>query len=213
RPLAGSRWIRSLLPEYREGGETVRAATFRIASPASMEQSTTPVVPDYAPPPVTVAAPADSLRSLSPAQWRSGIAAWLGWLFDGLDMHLYLLVATPFVAELLATDKSDPVVNHKIALIQGAFLVGWALGGAFFGRLGDVLGRSRALALTILTYAVFTGLSFAAYTWWQLSIFRFLAALGIGGEWAVGSSLLSETWPKRWRPWVAAVLQTGVNLG
>src|ERR1043165_4153527 len=44
-------------------------------------------------------------------------------------------------------------------------------------------------------------------------IFRFLAALGVGGEWAVGASLLSETWPKRWRPWIAAVLQSGVNLG
>src|SRR5204863_2055216 len=77
----------------------------------------------------------------------------------------------------------------------------------------DRLGRSRALSLTILTYALFTGLSSVAQTWWQLMIFRFLAALGIGGEWAVGSSLLSETWPKRWRPWIAAVLQTGVNVG
>src|SRR5262249_24439715 len=47
----------------------------------------------------------------------------------------------------------------------------------------------------------------------HLLLFRFLAALGIGGEWAVGASLLSETWPRRWRPWMAAVLQTGVNLG
>src|SRR5207302_4351732 len=69
------------------------------------------------------------------------------------------------------------------------------------------------LMLTILTYALFTGLAFFAQTWWQLLIFRFLAALGIGGEWAVGASLLSETWPRRWRPWTAAVLQTGVNLG
>jgi MFS family permease len=56
-------------------------------------------------------------------------------------------------------------------------------------------------------------MSFFAQTWWQLLVFRFLAALGIGGEWAVGASLLSETWPRRWRPWMAAVLQTGVNLG
>jgi predicted MFS family arabinose efflux permease len=69
------------------------------------------------------------------------------------------------------------------------------------------------LSLTIITYALFTGLSFFALAWWQLLIFRFLAALGIGGEWAVGASLLSETWPRRWRPWIAAVLQSGVNLG
>jgi MFS family permease len=151
---------------------------------------------------------------LSPQQWRSGIAAWLGWLFDGLDMHLYTLVAAPFVMQLLhAASTTDQLVKDKSALIQAAFLIGWALGGGFFGRLGDRLGRSRALALTILTYAVFTGLSSVAQTWWQLMLFRFVAALGIGGEWAVGSSLLSETWPTRWRPWIAAVLQTGVNLG
>ena len=202
---------------------------------------------------------------LTPEQRKSGLAAWLGWLFDGLDMHIFTLVAVGFVAILVnadtfradfaAADKSgdafldatewtaaepiaaadknrdgrisreeyevysarthtgDPEVKQKASWIQAAFLIGWALGGAFFGRLGDLLGRSRSLSLTILTYAAFTGLSFFAQTWWQLMIFRFLAALGIGGEWAVGSTLLAETWPKKWRPWTAAVLQTGVNLG
>jgi MFS family permease len=155
-----------------------------------------------------------SLRDLSPQQWKSGIAAWLGWLFDGLDMWLYVIVAAPFVKELLgASSTSDRAVGWYSSWIQAAFLFGWALGGGFFGRIGDRLGRSRALSLTILTYAVFTGLSFFAQTWWQLLIFRFVAALGIGGEWAVGASLLSETWPRRWRPWIAAVLQTGVNIG
>jgi MFS family permease len=166
--------------------------------------------PSPAPPP----AEARSLRDLTSAQKKSGIAAWLGWLFDGLDMHLYTLVAAPFVMELLAASSpADAAVREKSSWIQAAFLTGWALGGGLFGRLGDRLGRSRALSLTILTYALFTGLSYAAHAWWQLLIFRFLAALGIGGEWAVGSSLLSETWPKRWRPWIAAVLQTGVNVG
>jgi MFS family permease len=153
------------------------------------------------------------LRDLTPAQWKSGIAAWLGWLFDGLDMHLYVLVATPFVAELLQTQREDPAVGYYASWIQAAFLIGWALGGAFFGIIGDRLGRSRTLMLTILTYALFTGLSFFAQAWWHLLIFRFLAALGIGGEWAVGASLLSETWPRSWRTWLAAVLQTAVNLG
>ena len=205
------------------------------------------------------------LRDLSPQQLKSGLAAWLGWLFDGLDMHIFTLVAVAFVAilvnvdtfraEFSAVDKNgdgfldaaewtasdpisvadknhdgrisreeydvyaarlhtgDPEVKQKASWIQAAFLIGWALGGAFFGRLGDLLGRSRSLSLTVLTYAAFTGLSFFAHTWWQLMIFRFLAALGIGGEWAVGSTLLAETWPKKWRPWTAAVLQTGVNLG
>src|SRR5438874_8969435 len=165
-------------------------------------------------PPTSAPPEPASLRDLSAQQWRSGAAAWLGWLFDGLDMYLYLLVATLFVAELLgAADAKEPQVAYCSSWIQAAFLVGWALGGGFFGRVADRLGRSRALMLTILTYALFTGLSFFAQTWWQLLLFRFLAALGIGGEWAVGASLLSETWPRRWRPWMAAVLQTGVNLG
>src|SRR5258708_4458654 len=94
------------------------------------------------------------LRDLSPQQWKSGIAAWLGWLFDGLDMHLYVLVAAPFVAELLgAADENDPQVRYHSSWIQAAFLIGWALGGGFFGRLADRLGRSRTLMLTVLTYA------------------------------------------------------------
>lgn len=157
---------------------------------------------------------ARSLRDITPQQWRSGLAAWLGWMFDGLDMHLYTLVAAPFVMQLVqASATSDTAVTEKSSWIQAAFLVGWALGGGFFGRIGDLMGRSRALSLTILTYALFTGLSAFAQNWWQLLIFRFLTALGIGGEWAVGSALLAETWPKSWRPWIAAVLQTGVNIG
>ena len=152
-------------------------------------------------------------QQLTPAQWKSGIAAWLGWLFDGLDMHLYTLIATPFVALLLGVSASDPSVGVYSSWIQAAFMLGWALGGGIFGRLGDRLGRSRALVLTILTYAIFTGAGFFAQTWWQLLIYRFLAALGIGGEWAVGAALLAETWPRSWRHWLAAVLQSAVNIG
>jgi len=157
---------------------------------------------------------ATHLRELTPQQWKTGIAAWLGWMFDGLELHLYTLVALPLVVQLLGVANAlDPAVKEKGAYIQAAFLIGWAVGGAFFGRLGDLLGRSRALSLTILTYALCTGLCVFSQTWWQLMIFRFIAAVGIGGEWAVGASLLAETWPKAWRPWIAAVLQSGVNLG
>jgi MFS family permease len=76
-------------------------------------------------------------------QWKSGATAWLGWMFDGLDMHLYTLVATPFVAELLSVDTKHPDVGRYGSSIQAAFLVGWTLGGTLFGRLGDRLGRSR----------------------------------------------------------------------
>src|SRR2546427_3745082 len=86
------------------------------------------------------------LQDLSPTQWKSGIAAWLGWFFDGLELHLYTLVALPFVAQLMVLPATDDAVKQKGAWIQAAFLIGWALGGGFFGRIGDRLGRSRALS-------------------------------------------------------------------
>jgi MFS family permease len=167
---------------------------------------------------VTVAEPAQQSERITPQQWRSGIAAWLGWFFDGLDIHLYSLVATAFVAQLLVvadatTDAARTEINQKASFIQAGFLVGWAIGGGIFGWLGDRIGRSRALSLTILTYAIFTGLSCIAHSWQELFVYRFISALGIGGEWAVGASLLSETWPRKWRAVIAAVLQCAVNMG
>jgi MFS family permease len=148
-------------------------------------------------------------RTQSAAFW----AAWLGWGFDGLDGFMYSLVAIRFVKELLGAGAKDSEVAQKAALIQAVFLVGWAIGGGVFGRIGDRLGRSRTLTITILTYALFTGASFFACTWWQLLIFRFVAALGIGGEWAAGSALVAETLPRKYAHWASAMLQSGYILG
>lgn len=160
-----------------------------------------------------------------PAPWRALSAAWLGWAFDGLDGYLYVMVATPFVRELiakahgvlpedvLASRELSGEVISKASIIQAVFLVGWALGGGIFGRVGDRLGRTKTLTLTILMYACFTGLSFFATAWWHLLIFRFLAALGIGGEWAAGSALVSETLHRKHRAWASATLQTGYMGG
>lgn len=175
--------------------------------------STPSSAPSDAPAPAPTGQDVTRLRDLSPQQWKCGIAAWLGWLFDGLDTSLYILVALPFVASLLHSTVKDPVVSRHASYIQAAFLVGWALGGAIFGRIGDRYGRSRTISLTILTYAIFTGFQGLAWSWTALMLFRFLSALGIGGEWAAGSSLVSETWPKKWRPWVSAVLQSAYQGG
>ncbi|HLJ58002.1 MAG TPA: MFS transporter [Chthonomonadaceae bacterium] len=152
-----------------------------------------------------------SLRGLTRSQWNCGIAAWLGWLFDGMDGTLYTLAAPVFVGQLLALHREKPELQG--AWVQFWFLVGWACGGAVFGRVGDRIGRSRTIMLTILTYALFTGLSSIAHSWQELAVYRFLAALGIGGEWAAGSSLVAETWPKRWRPELSAILQSAYQVG
>jgi MFS family permease len=144
---------------------------------------------------------------------KAFVAAWLGWAFDGLDGFLYTLVAAPFVASLLGPEATKPQIATTAGLIQGIFLIGWAVGGVLFGRIGDVLGRTRTLTLTIVTYAVFTGLAAFSQTWWQLAILRFLAALGIGGEWAAGSALVAETLPPRLRHLASALLQSGYMVG
>lgn len=146
-------------------------------------------------------------------QTKAFIAALLGWTFDGMDGFIYGLVSKPFVTELMGPGASKADITAKAGLIQAIFLVGWAIGGAVFGRIGDRFGRARTLNLTILTYALFTGLSFFSHTWWQLAIFRFLAALGIGGEWAAGSALVAETLPDKHRQWLSAVLQSGYVSG
>ena len=102
--------------------------------------SLTPGAADVAPP-TLVRREATRLSELSPQQWRGGLAAWLGWLFDGLDMHLYTLVAAPFVMELLqAASPADPAVKARSSWIQAAFLVGWALGGGLLGGWGTCWG-------------------------------------------------------------------------
>lgn len=164
------------------------------------------------------AAPADQGSAIGHApnkatKGKAFLAAWLGWAFDGLDGFLYTLVAVPLVKDLLGQGATAPEIAAKAGLIQGIFLIGWAVGGILFGRIGDVLGRTRTLTLTILTYAVFTGLTFFAQNWWQLAILRFIAALGIGGEWAAGSALVSEMFPSRFRYLGSAVLQSGYMVG
>lgn len=157
--------------------------------------------------------PATDPKTPTTVQWKALAAAFLGWMFDGLDGYLYVMVAGAFVGRLLGKPASDPETISKSTIIQSVFLVGWAVGGVVFGRVGDRLGRARTLTYTVLTYAIFTGLSFFATQWWHLLIFRFVAALGIGGEWAAGSALVSETLPRRHKVWGSAFLQSGYMSG
>ena len=81
-----------------------------------------------------------SLKSLTPVQRRSGLAAWLGWLFDGLDMHIYTLVAVPFVAELMLRAPQDPEVSRHGAVIQ-AWMEDHARDRALRKVANDAFGR------------------------------------------------------------------------
>jgi len=98
-------------------------------------------------------------RQLSGYQWLVLFVAWLGWVFDSMDATIYTLVMTPALKELLGTRASAENIDWYGGLIFALFIVGWALGGVIFGILADDLGRARTLVLTILIYAIFTGLA------------------------------------------------------
>lgn len=139
-------------------------------------------------------------------------AALLGWLFDGLEMGLFPVIARPALQELLGLN-GDKLVGIWMGRITAVFLLGAAAGGIAFGWLGDRVGRVRAMSLSILAYSVFTGLCYFAGTPWQLAFFRFMAALGMGGEWSLGVALVMETWPSHSRPWLAGVIGAAANFG
>jgi MFS family permease len=145
-------------------------------------------------------------------QWMVLLAAFLGWLFDGFEMGLFPVIARPALRNLLA-GGGEAAVGHWMGIITALFLLGAAAGGAVFGWLGDRLGRVRALSLSILTYSLLTGVGYFAQAPWQLGLFRAVAALGMGGEWALGVALVMEAWPERYRPWLASAIGAAANLG
>jgi MFS family permease len=149
------------------------------------------------------------------AQWLVLAAAFLGWMFDGVEMGIFPLIARPALQSMIPASAlgQDQFVGLWMGRITALFLVGAAAGGLGFGWLGDRLGRVRAMTLSILTYSVFTGLCFFARNPWQLGTLRFIAAFGMGGEWSLGVALVMEAWPSRNRALLAGIIGTASNAG
>jgi MFS family permease len=156
--------------------------------------------------------------STNRGRWLALTAALLGWLFDGFEMGLFPVVARPALIELLEIsdkpkEKQDEIISPWNGLIIAGFLVGAAAGGVLFGWLGDRLGRVRAMSLSILTYALFSGLgAFATHPWHMVGV-RFVAALGMGGEWSLGVALVMEVWGGRSRGLLAGLIGASANFG
>jgi MFS family permease len=148
-------------------------------------------------------------------KWMALLAAFLGWMFDGVEIGLFPLAARPAMVELLGpgTPGSPPPIFEWILGITAAFLVGAALGGVFFGWLGDRIGRVKAMVLSVFTYSVFSGLCCFSQAPWQMGALRFASALGMGGEWSLGVALVMEIWPQRSRPLLAGLIGAAANVG
>lgn len=146
-------------------------------------------------------------------QWLVLTVAWLGWVFDSMDSTLYAMVLQPALHELLGSGSSTDGIEWYGGVIFSVFLIGWALGGVLFGVLADYIGRTRTMILTILIYSIFTGMAALSHAWWELMLYRFLTALGIGGEWAAGAALVAEVWPEGKRAKAAGILQSAWAAG
>ena len=160
--------------------------------------------------------PAEPPGITSRTQWLVLVAAILGWMFDGLEMGIFPLVARPALQSMMPAGsalQSEQFVGQWMGYITALFLVGAACGGLVFGWLGDRLGRVRAMTLSILTYSLFTGFCFFAQEPWHLGALRFLAAVGMGGEWSLGVALVMEAWPRNRRPLLAGIIGAAANVG
>ena len=159
--------------------------------------------------------PSSSAAASTKGKWLVLTAAFLGWMFDGLEMGIFPLVARPALQEMQAAIGvlDEQFVQTWMGRITALFLLGAAAGGLVFGWLGDRLGRVRAMTMSILCYSLFTGLAYFAQQPWHLGAFRFIAALGMGGEWSLGVALVMECWPRDKRPLMAGVIGAAANVG
>ena len=150
--------------------------------------------------------------------WFVLMVAALGWLFDTMDQQLFNLARMPAMKELLAVPNQTPdqlkaLVNFYGPLATSIFMIGWATGGLIFGVLGDRVGRAKVMLWTILIYSICTGLSAFSVGFWDFAFYRFLTGLGVGGEFAVGVSLVAEVMPNRARPFALGMLQALSAVG
>jgi MFS family permease len=140
----------------------------------------------------------------------------LGWGLDGFAGSLYILVLGPTMTELLPNSgiEATPAnIGLYGGLTVGIFLAGWAVGGVTFGVLADYVGRTRILALGVLTYAVFTAAAAFVDSWWLLGILRFIAGVGSGVEAPVGAALIAESWRNRYRARAGGIMMSGYAMG
>ena len=147
-------------------------------------------------------------------QWLVLLAAVLGWMFDGVEIGLAPIMGRPALIELLGSEPgNDQNVGPWLGVFGAMFLLGAAPGGVVFGWLGDRYGRVRTMIFSVLTYSLFTGAAYAAQEAWQLMALRFIASMGMGGQWSLGVALVVECWPGIARPLLAGIIGAAANVG
>jgi MFS family permease len=147
------------------------------------------------------------------ARWAVLSAAFLGLVFDGIELGLMPVASLSVTRSLLGDSFTDAQGGLWFARFTAALMLGAAVGGSLLGNLGDRIGRSRAMGVSILFYSLFAGLGAFVKTPEQMLLLRFLVGLGVGGMWPNGVALVAECWPTASRPTVSGILGAGINVG
>lgn len=146
-------------------------------------------------------------------RWVVLFAAFGSLLFDGMELGLMPIASLSVTKNLLGVHYTDKLGGDWFAWLTASLMLGAAVGGIWFGALGDRIGRTRALGLSILFYSLFSGLGLFVQNLEQMLVLRFVVGLGVGGVWPNGVALVSECWPNVSRPIVAGVMGAGINAG
>ena len=147
------------------------------------------------------------------AHWLMLAIASAGWIFDAFEGQLFNLTRGDLLAEMLHVTPDSPAVKQWGDIFLGIFLAGGTVGGWLFSSLADKWGRNPVMALTILCYSVFSGLTAFTHELWQVGVLRFLVAMGVGGEWAVAAALVSEVFPQKARAHAGCIFHASSVLG
>lgn len=147
------------------------------------------------------------------ARYAVLVAAFLGLVFDGIELGLMPVASLSVAQDLLGDKFTKDLGGHWFAWFAAALLLGAAIGGSLLGNLGDRIGRARAMGISILFYSMFAGLGAFVTSCEQMLVLRFLVGLGVGGMWPNGVALVAECWPDTSRPTVSGILGAGINIG
>lgn len=156
-------------------------------------------------------APPTGPSGIGVGAWIVLVSAFLGWMFDSMDLQLFTVIMLPALRDLVGPSADN--LTQIGGLIVGAKLLGVGIGGIAFGVLADRMGRARVMLATMLIYSVFTAASALAQTWHQMLVLQTIAGVGLGGEWGAGAALVVETWPKRHRAKAVQVMASAAVVG
>jgi len=152
-------------------------------------------------------------KDLTRYQWFVVAVASLGWLFDTMAQQFFALGRATAMRDLIGPGATPGEISAQAGYATSIFMIGWALGGVIFGVLGDRIGRAKTMFFTILFFSVFTGLSVFASSVWQFDAYRFLCGLGVGGQFAIGVTLVAENTTERARPYALGLVQACSTIG